>query len=143
MGVLYSIKVPKEDSRTPIIFSGSYIDGYPFPRLTNIGLKIKQQNRFVQIDEEQEGQNQDLIQNDLKFFDLIKANRESFVRLTELKIYYDMETIFIEKDSYEHIFGKLNSFNDFGQKEKKCLEKYLETLKGIQFSYKRLVNKQI
>jgi len=65
------------------------------------------------------------------------------VRLTELKIYYDMETIFIEKDSYEKIFGPINSFNDFGQKEKKCFEKYLETLKGIQFSYKRLVNKQI
>jgi hypothetical protein len=63
------------------------------------------------------------------------------VRLTELKIYYDMETIFIEKDSFEKIFGTINSFNNFDQKEKKCFEKYLETLKGIQFSYKRLVNK--
>lgn len=54
-----------------------------------------------------------------------------------------METIFIEKESYQKIFGKLNSFEDFGEKQKKSVEKYLETLKGIQFSYKRLVNKHI
>ena len=113
--MLYRIKVPKEDSRTPIIFSGSYIDGYPFPRLTNIGLKIKEENRFRQIEEEQEGQSTDFLSsNDLKFFDLIKANRESFVRLTELKIYYDMESIFIEKESYQKFFGTVNSFNEFG-----------------------------
>ena len=119
----------KEDSRKPIIFSGSYIDGYPFPRLTNIGLKIKKGDKFVQVDEERTAL--EFISNDLKFFDLIKTNRENFVRLTEIKIYYGMEDIFIEKESYQKIFGKINSFNDFGQKEKTCFEKNLETLKGL------------
>jgi hypothetical protein len=107
--MLYRIKVPKESSKIPIVFSGAYIDGYPFPRLTNIGLKQldKTDRRFYQIEEEQQGGvRQDFLQNnDLEFFDLIKENRENFVRLTELRIFYDMETIFVEKDSYEKIHG--------------------------------------
>ena len=54
-----------------------------------------------------------------------------------------METIFIEKSAYQKFFGTINSFNDFGQKEKLSYEKYLETLKGFTFTYKVLVNKQI
>ena len=48
MGSLYRIKVNKDTMvnmrTTPLIFTGSYIDGYPFPRLANIGLKQLNRN---------------------------------------------------------------------------------------------------
>ena len=43
MGKVYRIKVERDSMvnmrNTPLIFTGSYIDGFPFPRLANIGLK--------------------------------------------------------------------------------------------------------
>lgn len=64
--------------------------------------------KFYQIEEELVGkQNFDFVSNEYIFFDLIKANRENFIRLTEIKIYYDMETILIEKKAYQKMFGNL------------------------------------
>ena len=36
-----------------------------------------------------------------KFFDLIKKHRENFIRLTEIKIFYMIEAIHVDKKIYE------------------------------------------
>ena len=57
MGILHSIKVPPNlidpKKKVPIIFTGMFIDGYPFPRLIDIGLKalhMDSQGKHLQID---------------------------------------------------------------------------------------------
>lgn len=111
--------------KTPLIFHGSYIDGYPFPRLVSIGLmelkRIPQEDgyHFVKIPEEWvskialvpnqmftggNDKDMDLERNtktEYKFFDLIKKHRENFIRLTEIKIFYMIEAIHVDKKIYE------------------------------------------
>ena len=44
--------------------------------------------------------NQDYI-----FFDLIKEFKSDFIRLTEVKIYFDNDTINIDKKTYQKVLG--------------------------------------
>ena len=77
-----------------MIFTGSYCDGYPFPRLYDIGLKLFDGNKFQQIspkfiDDNHANPMGKLNQQDAQeyyFFDLIEDIKrdysQDFIRLT-------------------------------------------------------------
>ena len=50
--------------------------------------------------EDLNSENQDYV-----FFDLIKEHKSNFIRLTEVKIYFDNDTINIDKRKYQRVFG--------------------------------------
>lgn len=128
-GKLLRIKVPEEyiksKKRVPIMFTGSYVDGYPFPTLLDIGLKhlvLDDFNKlhFKNMEPEEDteggmprvsmamasfhigaGTNQSNLNNsfskqstnDLVFFDPVKKYRDNFVRLTEIKVFFEWKPI--------------------------------------------------
>ena len=128
-GQLIRIKVPEEyirsKKRVPIMFTGSFVDGYPFPTLLDIGLKhlvIDESNKLIfqnmEPEEDTEGVPRVSLAmtsfagsppnlnnsfskqstNDLVFFDPIKKYRDNFIRLTEIKVFFEWKPINTNKN---------------------------------------------
>lgn len=123
------------------MFTGSYVDGYPFPALIDIGLRHltidEKQNlifKNLEADEDDDmrpsimtteskfdmngtmnNSNKGQNNNDFIFFDFIKKFRDNFVRLTEIKIYYEYKPINTNK--HEKIDYKGNFHNKTTRKQ--------------------------
>jgi hypothetical protein len=125
VGIKQTIIVPPKilKEKASLIFSGSYIDGYPFPRLIDLGLKYLDTNtgEFVNVnDSEVENDMPQVLvtqETDYKrtsrnigsdissmlrdnryiFFDLMKK-QEAFVRLTWITLFYKERSVHLPEE---------------------------------------------
>ena len=74
---------------------------------------------------------------DYKFFDLIKKYREDFVRLSEIKIFYMIEPIHVEKRLYERLYGPVQEGHYKTIKDSHKIEIKVEIIKGLFFKFKK------
>lgn len=72
---------------------------------------------------------------DYIFFDIIKEHKSDFLRLTEVKIYFDNELRIIDRKLYQKIFGNAFAHSLDPTSQNKGIEVQIQKIKGFQFSF--------